>query len=115
MGWEGWLMKLIGHVAQPHDKRSAVTSLAGQDVIIGSCTRLERRELRIKAKPNSSHLTNTFHGDNTILEIIRKKKQPSSSDFSILNCKFLRIYNLYTKTRRNLYRKEPKEKEKKNP
>lgn len=105
-------MKLIGHVAQPHDKRSAVTSLAGQDVIIGSCTRLE---LRIKAKPNSSHLTNTFHGDNTILEIIRKKKQPSSSDFSILNCKFLRIYNLYTKTRRNLYRKEAKEKEKKNP
>lgn len=47
---EGWLMKLIGHVARAHDKRSAVTSLAGQDVIIGSCTRLERREMADQSK-----------------------------------------------------------------
>lgn len=76
-GLEGWLMKLIGHVAQPHDKRSAVTSLAGQDVIIGSCTRLELGG-NYGSKQNQIRsilrLTNTFDGDNTIFKIIREKK-----------------------------------------
>lgn len=39
MGWKRMVNEINrSRSAQPHDKRSAVTSLAGQDVIIGSCT-----------------------------------------------------------------------------
>lgn len=87
--------------AQPHDKRSAVTSLAGQDVIIGSCTLVsschgsKQNQIRIQ----SSIQTRFIIQFSRLLE--ERKDKPTTFRSWILNF-FARTCNLYA-MENNLY------------